>query len=309
MLHNPIILGDDLGTTISITFSSDSQLIAKLGPTLSLWNVTSQDFITNLVETQFGYVTVESIAFSPDSKLLVGGSPSGWIAIWDVVNGEQLFTLLCQNDPVCCIAFNADGTILVSGHAYRTVRLWDVPTWTQLDILDASSHNDVVSVAFSPNGETLATGSEDTACLCILPDAAIIWDVSKKVKKATFTAPFGTSIKTLLYTPDSTKLLGLLVDPNEESKIKLWDITTEEELEISINPASNICAIALHPDGTTLAVGMEDGSVLLWDITTNIRIGIYNNHSESLAAIAFSPDGHYLATGSIDGRFTLWNVQ
>jgi WD40 repeat protein len=138
---------------------------------------------------------VNSIAFSPDSRILASGndvairiwnvdtgaliralnssadriafSPNGYklasatetsVSIWDTESGQLLHTLEGYTDSVTRVVFNPNGHVLASGSVDGKVRLWDTNTWKVLRILDGRAEK-IVSIAFSPDGHMLTTGS------------------------------------------------------------------------------------------------------------------------------------------------------
>jgi len=126
---------------------------------------------------------VQAVAFSPDSKMVATGSSyiDFTVRIWDAESGKELQKLEGHQDSVCSVAFSPDGKRIVSGSSDGTARIWDVESGKELQVLNNGKTlgpnprnggatlswgaiNWVTSVAFSPDGKRVVTGSRsDTA--------------------------------------------------------------------------------------------------------------------------------------------------
>ena len=149
----------------SVAFSPDGTLLASgtLDGTVELWDVATKQ---NIATLQGHTYWVWSVAFSPDGKTLASGAlgEAATTKLWNVATRENIATLQA---PGVSVAFSLDGTLLAS--ASDVVELWDAVTGVNIATLQG--HTDLVySVAFSPDGKTLASGSED--------DTSILWDMS-----------------------------------------------------------------------------------------------------------------------------------
>jgi WD40 repeat protein len=159
----------------------------------------------------------------------------------------------------------------------------------------------VESVAFSPGGKTLATGTRN--------GAVQLWEVATGRLIATpFTGDTG-GIYSLAFSPDGNTLaIG-----GFNGTVRLWDVATHHPDGAPITThTSDINAMAFSADGKTLATSSSYGTVRLWDVATHSPIGApFSGHGDG-AFVALSPDGKILATISGDGRgdstVRLWDV-
>ena len=152
----------------------------------------------------------------------------------------------------------------------------------------------VVSVAFSPDSTTIASGSWDNTIQ--------LWDVATKRNIGTLEGD-NVSIRALAFSPDGTILAS-----NALQGVKLWEISTQKEIATFKGHTSRVTAVAFSPEGTTLASGSWDDTVKLWDIETGTNIATLEGHTFRVNSIAFSPDGTTLASGSSDDTVKLWDV-
>jgi WD40 repeat protein len=154
----------------SIAFSPDGSVLASasFNNTIRLWETSTGQQIGEPLQGHEDRVLC--VAFSPDGSVLVSGSHDNTIRLWDPSTGQQIGEgLPGHTSEVNSVAFSPDGLILVSagGSNYgeedgeRTIRLWDVSTRQPIGEPLRGHEDGVKSVAFSPDGSVLASGSSD----------------------------------------------------------------------------------------------------------------------------------------------------
>jgi transcriptional regulator with XRE-family HTH domain len=154
----------------------------------------------------------------------------------------------------------------------------------------------VYSVAFSPDGKTLAAGSDDGSIRS--------WDLATRQPRRPVTAT--GSVYSVAFSPDGKSLAA----GSNDGSVRLWDVATSQQAGGALTAhTSRVDSVAFSRDGKTLAAGSDDGRVRLWDLATHRPIGgpLSNGHT-SVNSVAFSRDGKTLAAGSDDGRVRLWDL-
>ncbi|MDE3721812.1 protein kinase [Nocardiopsis sp. N85] len=162
-----------------------------------------------------------------------------------------------------------------------------------ITILDGHS-SDVNSVAFSPDGTTLATGSSD--------DTVLLWDIATGTEIISLD-DHSDQVSSVAFSPDGTTL----ATGSWDDTVRLWDIESGEHVT-TLEHTHSVRSVAFSPDGTTLATGGMDDIVRLWDIETGEETAVLEGHEFFLNSVAFSPDGTTLASGSDDDTARLWDV-
>lgn len=165
------------------------------------------------------------------------------------------------------------------------------------DLVIQAGHSDTVnSVAFGPDGKTLASGSSDYTIK--------LWDVESGRELRTLTG-HSSDVMSVAFSPDGKTLAS----GSSDNTIMLWDVNTGKGLRTRFRNSSLVMSVAFSPEGKTLATGFQDSTIKLWDAQNGKKLLNLIGHSLPVTSIAFSPDGKTLASGSSDNRIKLWDVK
>ena len=147
----------------------------------------------------------------------------------------------------------------------------------------------VTTVAYSPDGKTLAAGYQDGTIR--------LWDVASH--RLISTASWGGAVLTLRFAGG-----GKTLEVADPAAIGVWDL--RNEAKITAEPLPGVTGgrcVAFSPDGATLATGGDDGNVRLWDVATRQEIGVpMSSDLKPVEAVAFSPDGTTWPRRAATGR-------
>ena len=159
---------------------------------------------------------------------------------------------------------------------------------------------DVRSVAVSPDGLAIASGSFDGTIK--------IWNLETGTLIRTLTghSDAGEMVSSVAIAPNGTLLVSS--SNGYGGTIKIWNLATGELLSTIPGTSLGISSIAISPDSQLLASGSEEGNIYLWNLESGEAMGTLNGHLGTVFSVVFSPDGQTLASASQDGSIKLWAV-
>ncbi len=268
------------------------------------------DTVTRLsIASTFGEgEALRSLAFSPDGTALAsagGNSEDFAIRIWDVGSGQLLRTLDGHTSIVWQIAFSPDGQMLASVSSDGTAKVWDWRTGAVIKSLDFPDQ--VVSVTFSPDGQTLAVGGVEA-----WPNAAI-WTFSVSSWQPETKLSEYWNIPAIVYSPDGQVLVGGGTSRN----VGIWRTSDGGQL-FTLYPSGQVSSLAISPDGSTVASGLceasggsgtcAQGGVWLWDLHTGKLMHKSSDFTDAVVGLAYSADGSLLITGARDGTLRFYST-
>ncbi len=283
--------------------------------------------------------------FSPDGNLFAAGG-SKKVIVWDLSpRGEKSILNANNGARVRDVVFSPDGkwlALATESLDANDVRVWNTNTGTQKSIIQ--SPGICCSVAFSPDGKRLVTGSfnspakvwdattgkmisvlsgdtaivfravfnaDGTSIATSSDDTVKIWDASNYKALKTIHIPKGKFVPDIAFSPNS-KLLAIAISSGFTGQVSVWDATTGLLLFHLFADQISPLGLAFSPDGKSLAVGYADNMVRVWDVSSMEGEAqpflLLRGHSNSVWRVAFSPNGTRLATASSDGTVKLWNM-
>ncbi|MEH1902744.1 MAG: caspase family protein, partial [Nostoc sp.] len=153
----------------------------------------------------------------------------------------------------------------------------------------------VNSVAFSPDGKTIASASSD--------NTVKLWNAATG-KEITTLKGHSSAVYSVAFSPDGKTIASASYD----NTVKLWDAAIGKEI-ITLNGHSNeVNSVAFSPDGKTIASASSDKTVKLWNAATSKEITTLNGHSSDVLSVTFSPNGKIIASASFDKTVKLWDA-
>jgi WD40 repeat protein/serine/threonine protein kinase len=167
--------------------------------------------------------------------------------------------------------------------------------WRNLDQarMTLRGHGDMVlSVAFSPDGKRIASGSRD--------NTVKIWDTEKGGEPLRTLVGHNGGVPSVAFSPDGKRI----VSGSWDETLKIWDVETGREVRTLRGHKAEVTSVAFSPDGKRIVSGsaQRDRTVKIWDAETGNEVMTLSGHRGAVHSVAYSPDGRRIASVSVDQR-------
>lgn len=235
---------------------------------------------------------IRSVAFSPDSSLLVGGDQFGQIHLVDPNTGKYIKKLEGHSKEIVAISFSADMRTFASGSKDGTLRIWEVVSGESKQTFEGF-FDEVIGFDVSADGKTILMGGSGPTCL---------WDVASGKREKTFTE--SSYAGNIAFIPG-----GKFILPWTNAKF-LYDRNTGERAAHFLGIGSSAASVGFSPDGKKIVTGNDDGTVLLFDVERRNYKGQVTlaAHQRRVVSLAYSPDGKTIVSASADKTIKLWDA-
>jgi WD40 repeat protein len=250
------------------------------------------DFATGELKALLrGHINVvNSLAFSPDGKLLISGGADYTAIIWDVQQRKLLQRLKGHKEQIYGVAFMPDGARAVTGSDDTTLRMWRVNDGGL--IAELKGHKEDVSRALAiRTSDSMIASGDGTGEIRL-------WDGKTGQFLKSLQSP-SKGVGALAFSPDGQKLLATSGRVSGRDIGTVWDVATGKDLVQYAKHDNIIIAAAISPDGRlAITGGGSDKSVHVWDMQTGETRQVLAGTGVPGWAAGFSPDGQRIGWGS-----------
>ena len=290
-----------------LVFSPDGQCLASSGgryDAVYVWNIETSEQIAKFTvdeELQSRHPPPAiPLAFSPDGRLLISGTPENTFSVWDIETGERLAHLTGHSALVIYLLFSPCGEFLTSVDWDGGLHKWEVDKLTTKDsrpiITSIPEATRFVLYTYSDDGILLAATASGTTLT--------VWDVERSRKIATLTHT--EIVQGFCFSQTGSQLVIRGTDT-----FQTWNIGDRAPQLPAIRDYDSVCgSVKFSPDGQTLAAGYWSGEIHLWDVQElKLQTTFRCEGLKTIRSIDFSPCGNKLAATSYDKIVRVWNLE
>ncbi|MFP6753352.1 MAG: hypothetical protein VB855_16845, partial [Pirellulaceae bacterium] len=271
-----------------LRFSANNQsLITSDGQQVAIYTAAERK-LARVLEGQVGEVV--AIHRANNDSLVASGNAAGQLRFWNLADGEDRFTLQASGQPISDIVFHADNVRVTSSHRDGMFHLWKLPgAPVPMDGHTAG----ITALAFRPDGQQVASGSEDMSVRLWNPAGGadpIVLDGHKAI------------INELHYRADGQ----LLVSGDQDGVFKVWN-PANGELAASVQAhAVAITGMSFHPEGNRLVTAADDGTWKEW-VLPLVAPRPLAGPTEQVDRVVMNSDGTILVAGGTDKTVRVFN--
>ncbi|MHA2213118.1 MAG: WD40 repeat domain-containing protein [Candidatus Thorarchaeota archaeon] len=191
-------------------------------------------------------------------------------------------------------AMNKAGRMLAAAIQDKTIRLYDARNCDEIQRMPDDYL--CTSIAFSPKGDIVATGS--------VGRVVKLWDIKTAELLATLEG-HSYPVLSLSFSPDGDKL----VSGSGDTTLKIWNVVNQNELLTLKGHALYVKACDWDPNGNRIVSGSVDSTIMEWDPSNGKPTKVHEDHRTAVHTLRFTNDGSAMASGSSDNTVIIWDTQ
>jgi WD40 repeat protein len=280
-----LAMEDGVAGVVRVVDASSGETVRKLGP--------------------YKLDAPQGLAFHPSSPWLAVASGGGTDnLVWDWQSGDVVYPFGEKTKGFVCVDWASNGELLAAGRKEGSFVIYDAATGERVKVLRGHEGR-AVDAAWSPDGERLATVSQDQSVRIWERDT---WGEPRVVRRPSPSNPSDHSgpMDGLSWSPDSDRL----ATGGSEGTISIWDVATGDEVVKLSRHSARTLSVSWSPDGSRMASGSEDRTIKIWDVSTGRELLTLRGQRWCAASLQWHPDGwRLLSAEGFPNSVRIWDAR
>lgn len=244
---------------------------------------------------------VNDISYSHDGKRVLAASMSHGILEYDANTGDEIRRFEVDGEPLCA-AYNPDDTMIAIGtmcgkvgREASSVHILDVSAGKLIH--EFKGHLGAVrSVAFSPNGDELLSGSDDKTLR--------LWDIETGELLRTYVG-HQAAVLSVAYSPDGK----YLASGSSDGTVRLWLPYIDMGAGIFDKHKADVVSVNFSPDGERIVSASCDNTVRIWNHSMREEELVFDRHERPVFSADFDKEGNRIISAAKDGKVRVWEIE
>lgn len=285
---------------VGAQFSPDGKRIASASVQdgIEIWDAMDGNRLFVIQDCGF----VNNVSYSHDGNRILVASMSHGILVYEANTGAEILKTKVNGHSLCAIYSPDDdiiavGTQLSNGISSETSSIFILDAHTGEVLKELEGHaGSVWSVAFSPFGDELISGSDDKTVK--------LWDVETGRCVRTYEGHCA-AVMSVAYSPDEKYLASGSLD----GTVRLWFPYTDMEASLFKNHNAEAISVSFSPDGKKVVVASSDNTVRVWKHEMMEEDCIFKGHERPVFSASYDREGKRVVSAAKDGTVRVWEAE
>ena len=293
------------GSVTCIAYRPDGKALASAGSedkSVHVWDLETGKEKVNLGSQGS---PINSLAYSPDGKLLASANDTGRVNIYCPESKDRKIPLglAAHEGAAYQVVFSPDGKSFASCGHDKTIKIHGAPA-SDGEPIDGTGAlkkkienlpDEVTTLAFAPDGQTLAAGGND--------HSVRLWDLPTVQVLRTFQG-HSEAVTAVAFSADGRWLASGSFDQT----IRIWPLDPTDAHRTLSGHQGFVWSAAFAPDSRHIASGGADRTVRIWDAISGKELRSLTGHTQAVTAVAYAPDGSHVVSAGGDRVIRLWDT-
>jgi WD40 repeat protein len=290
---DPLVFWTHRDSIQGVAFAPGGEFIATASTdrTAAVWDVISGSRVRELVRHTG---SVSQVAISPDGAYIGTAGNDSRLIVWAMESGEIVRHFRgAVGERMLALCFSPTADIIAGCGSKGLAYAWDARSGSLVQTF--KGHRAWVNgIAFSPDGSSIATSSDDRTVR--------VWDFTTGDEVRRWSG--ADNFQGVAFTPDGSRVVA----GSHGGTATVWLVADGRETLVLRGHEKLVHSVRCDAAGQWLATASADNTAAVWDLSSGTRVAHLIGHTDEVWDVAFDPQGRYLATASVDRTVRVWSI-